>query len=214
MPINNVPKIIIKYNRFLDPIFVFYCKNNPELQKRGWNDWMPPQKKEIANRIKNYRIEWAKQEDKILQGICKILDLDFKRNIIDVHIVSGNPRDFSEPLIMKGGYTPEDFVDTLSHELIHILLQDNVEKIPITILSKMFPKESNLTKNHIITYATLKYIYLEIFKDESKLNKNIKKSLKSSLPDYSRAWKIVEEKGYGQLIIEFKNKYLPINRNQ
>lgn len=53
----NLPKIRIKYNRFLDPIFTFYCKNNPELKERGWNDWIPPEKEKVLERAKNYNEE-------------------------------------------------------------------------------------------------------------------------------------------------------------
>ncbi|MEK7662470.1 MAG: hypothetical protein AAB355_03200 [Patescibacteria group bacterium] len=207
----DTPKIIIKYNRFLDPIFIFFCKNNPELKKRGWNDWVPPEKEKILERIKNYKTEWVKYESEILRGMCSVLDINFKRNIIDVHIVSGNPRDFSDPLIIKSGYPPQEFVDILSHELIHILFQDNIEKIPVRILSEMFPQESILVRNHVITHAVLKYIYLEILKDESRLNKNIKRSSDANMQDYTRAWEIVEKRGYRELIDEFKNKYHPKN---
>ena len=211
--IKNIPKIIIKYNRFLDPIFIFFCKNNPELKKRGWNDWMPPGKKEVLERVKNYKTEWTKQGEEILQGICGTLNLDFQRNIIDVHVVSGIPRGFSEPIVVKSSFSPEEFVDTLSHELIHVLFQDNIEKVPMSILSEMFPQENQLTKNHVITHAVLKYIYLEILKDHPRLDKNIKRSLDAGSQDYMRAWEIVEKKGYRELIDEFKRTYHPLNEN-
>ena len=211
--IKNIPKIIIKYNRFLDPIFIFYCKNNPELKKHGWNDWIPPEKEKILERVKNYKEEWGKQGIQVLQEMCGILNLNFQRNVIDVHIVSGNPRGFSEPIIIKSGFSPEEFVDTLSHELIHVLFQDNIEKVPVSILSEMFPQESQLTRNHIITHSVLKYIYLEVLKGEPRLNKNIKKSSDASGSDYSHAWEIVEKRGYRELIDEFKNKYRPRNQD-
>lgn len=191
----NIPKIIIKYNRFLDPIFIAYVKSIPK-----WKDWTPPEKEVVLKRIKNYREEWKKYEKEILDGMSDVLKMDFKRNIIDVHIVSGNPRQFSRPIIIKSGLSLDEFVDTLTHELIHVLFQDNNDIFPVKILSNMFPDESELARNHIITHSVLKHIYINILKDETRLEKNITRSKDHGTNDYSRAWEIVEERGYRELI--------------
>ncbi len=199
------PKVNIKYNRFLDPIFIFYCQNSPETKNRGWHEWSPPSKEVLEKRIENYRSEWQKNETKILNAMCKSLGLNFKRNIIDVHIVSGNQRQFSHPLVIKSGFSPSDFVDVLTHELIHILLTDNTDNIPT--LKNLFPTyfaESYLTLNHILVQAVLKYIYLDILNEPKKLKANIASSKKHSTPDYSRAWEIVEKEGYLNIIHQFK----------
>lgn len=209
MPNVKIPEIIIKYNRFLDPIFIFYCKNNPELKARGWNDWVPPGKEKVLERVENYKKEWAKYGDKILAEMCNVLGLNFKRNIIDVHIVSGNPRQFSDPLIMKSGFAPNEFVDSFTHELLHVLFQDNIDIFPVSILESMFPGESTTTKNHCITYAVLKFLYLDILHDNDKLERNIIRSKKHSSSDYTRAWKIVEKNGYQKIIDDFKNRISP-----
>lgn len=200
----ELPKIRIKYNRFLDPIFIFYCKNNQELKDSGWNDWLLPEKEKVLERVKRYKEEWTKYEKKILEGICGLLDLNFERNIIDVHIVSGNPRQFSNPIIIKSGFNPDEFVDILTHELIHVLFQDNINIFPTKILDEMFLDESATSKNHILTHSVLKFIYLEILKDKSRLERNILNSKKHSSYDYTRAWEIVEEKGYRELIVDLK----------
>ncbi len=203
----ELPKIRIKYNRFLDPIFTFYCKNNPELKERGWNDWIPPEKEKILERVKKYEGEWVKYESVILSGICDILNLNFERNIIDVHIVSGNPRQFSNPIVIKSGFEPDEFVDILTHELIHVLFQDNIDIFPAQILDEMFSNETKAVKNHVLTHATLKFIYLDILADFSRLQRNILNSKKHSSPDYTRAWEIVENSGYQELIENLKKRY-------
>ncbi len=202
----KLPRIIIKYSKLLDPIFIFYCKNNPDLKARGWNDWIPPTQEEIMRRIKDYKKEWREHEKEILRGMCDILGLEFKRNTIDVYIVSGNPRQLSDPIVIKSGFRPDEFIDSLTHELIHKLFQDNAKKFPISILDEMFPGETSAVKNHVITHSVLKYIYLDILKDKSRLDRDIENSKKHRTNDYIRAWEIVEKEGYMKLIKELKSK--------
>ena len=202
----KLPKITIKYGKLLDPIFVFYCKNKQDLKKQGWNDWVPPAQEKIKQRIYDYRQEWGKSEEKILRGMCNILEMKFKRNIIDVYIVSGSSRQLSDPIVIKSGFKPNEFVDSLTHELIHKLFEDNIKKFPIMILKEMFPNETDTTRNHVITHSVLKYIYLDVLKDKSRLERNLEVSRKHRTNDYARAWEIVEERGYVELIKLLKTK--------
>lgn len=197
----KIPKFIIKYNRFLDPIFISYIQSDPK-----WKNWIVPSREIVLKRAQNYKKEWAKYEEKIIRNLCSITGLKFNRNVIDVYIVSGNPRQFSNPIIIKSGFPPDEFVDVLTHELIHKLFQDNIDIFPVKILTEMFPKESQTTKNHIFTHAILKYIYLDVLKDKKRLEKNIIKSKNHGTNDYMRAWKIVERTGYKKLIKELKDK--------
>lgn len=203
----KIPKIRIRYNRLLDPIFIFYCKNNPELKNAGWNDWTPPSKEEVLKRVENYKIEWEKHENDILNGLCDITKLNFKKNIMDVHIVSGNPRQFSRPIIIKSGYMTDEFINVLIHEFIHELFSQNIDIVYKDIFKDMFPNESRLTQNHVIAHAILKYIYLDVLKNEIHMKKNLEISKAHSTNDYARAWEIVEKRGYKELITEFKERY-------
>ncbi|MBU4224021.1 hypothetical protein KJ934_02270 [Patescibacteria group bacterium] len=195
----KIPKIIIEYNRFLDPIFINYVKSNPE-----WENYPIPEKENVLERVENYKKEWTKYEQRILLGLCDITGLEFNRDVIDVYIVSVNPRQFSNPIIIKSGFSPDEFVDTLTHELIHRLLVLNKIKKEIIVDNKYFT-ESEIIKNHIIVHALLKYIYLDILKDNSRLEKNILRSKNHGTNEYTRAWEIVEQEGYKNLIKGFKN---------
>lgn len=211
--VNKIPEIRIKYNRFLDPIFIFYCKNNPELKARGWNDWIPPDTNTVIERVEKYRNEWNSNGERVLRGMYEALDLEFKRNVIDVHIVSGLSRAFSAPIIIKSGFSPKEFVDVLSHELVHVLLQDNIELVSPMILSETFPAENQLVRNHILVHAVLTYIYLEILEDESRLHQNILRSKNADADAYSHAWEIVEREGYKKLIDGFKKKVASLDKS-
>lgn len=201
------PQINIAYNRFLDTIFTEWIQSKPE-----WKDWKSPTKEEVLERIEAYKKEWQKYETPILNGMCDVLKLSFIQNIVDVHIVSGNPRAFSNPIVMKSGYTPNEFVDVLAHELIHRLLSNHAETVDMKILSEMFPQEDKLTKGHILIHAVLKYLYLNILKQPERLEKDLERSRNAAVkgvPAYERAWEIVNAGDYTGFIREFLKKQKP-----
>ncbi len=45
--------------------------------------------------------------------------------------MNATDRDMSAPLIVRSRYTPDEFMEILTHELIHVLLTDN--KFPTNI---------------------------------------------------------------------------------
>ena len=199
------PEIKIFYSRLIDPFFIGY---NKTYHKGGWDKWVAPSQEKVLAKTKELRELWRKEETRILTAVCKITELEFKRNIIDVHIVSGSPRDMSNPLIISAHNPKEDFISTLTHELIHKLFSDNIrvrEKVYPNIFKDMFPDEKATTQNHIIVHAILKYVYLDILKNEKRLENNIKHSERTV--DYKKAWEIVEEEGYLNLIEKLKKSY-------
>ena len=210
--IRKFPKIIIRYNLLIDPIFVFYCQNNPKLKKLGWDKWVPPSEEELLKRVRAYKEEWSKYEKKILKGVCDVFELNFKANIIDVYIVSGNPRSMSHPLIIKSCYPPDKFVDVLTHELIHRLIDSNGLSRIVYKVKKKYINESGLVKAHIIIHAILKYIYLDILKQRYRLNRSLLSSKKHCTDEYSRAWEIVKKDGYRKIISDFKSKYKKLKK--
>lgn len=46
---DKLPEIIIKYNRFLDPIFIAYIKSQEQ-----WKDWVIPKKEDVLEQVKKY----------------------------------------------------------------------------------------------------------------------------------------------------------------
>ncbi len=200
----QLPKIRIRYNGMLDKVFLFYCQNNPEFKQLGWNDWTPPNKDEILKRVHDYKNAWRENEEKVLNALSSILELNFINPIIDIHIVSGNPRQIGDPIIIKSGFTPDEFVVTLTHELIHYICSiNNVEELD-EYLEKPNANETSLTRRHIIVFAALTYLNKEILKDESGLTLARTASEKHRTSEYTRAWDIVNSLGYKKILALFR----------
>ena len=198
-----LPKVIIQYSYLLDPMFREYFLLNPENKNKTLVEL-----KELFKNIENYKKEWKLYEERILTGLLKLLPIKFLHNVIDVYVVSWlfGKAGISKPLIIRGDFKKDRFVEILSHEIIHFFLTNNDPKIfQSKITEKMFPKEKDLkTRNHIIVHAIQKYILLDVLKDNDRY---IKDKEKTSHPKcYKKSWDIVEEKGYMNIISDFKNK--------
>ncbi|MBU4536465.1 hypothetical protein KJ603_00290 [Patescibacteria group bacterium] len=194
---------------------MFFVGHNKTYSKGGWDKWTPPTEEEVLRKTRELKEEWKKYEKEILTAICEITDLGFKKNVIDAHIVSGSPRDMSSPLIISAHNPTNSFVNTMTHELIHKLFTDNARgidrgKVYPNIFKDMFPNEKATTQSHIVVHAILKYVYLDVLKDKKRLEKDRNKSKNHSTNEYNRAWEIVEEQGYLNLIEKLKRNYSPM----
>jgi len=195
-----IPKIIIKPAYFLDPVFIGYVKSNPRNK-----DWEPPTDKEVLGKIDAYRKEWGKHESKILEGLFKVSCLSFYDNVIDVYIVSACKSPFSDPIVIPATYTPETFVDVLTHELIHRLLTRNREGIDFeNLLSQVFIEEDNKVKVHIFVHAVHQALYLDVFNDKIRLEKDIERS--AHMTSYQKSWDLVDKTGYTNVLSILKEK--------
>lgn len=167
-------------------------------------------------RTSEYRKIWKLVNDKILNGMTDVLELEFKQDIIDVDLAPWMPN-ISSPLII-GFYklTSDTFIDTLTHELAHNLLTDNnvltlqgVKSGDVDLLSiwkDLFGDDhSFVTLVHIPVHAICKYVYLDILKEPYRLERDIGEM--QSYPDYKAAWEYVEANNYKEIIPKLKKSY-------
>lgn len=147
-------KINIFYNQSIDPIYIKYIHSHEK-----WKDIVVPTKEEVLEKVKSFIIAWDKIEKPVLEAMCQITGLSFTRNLLDVNVVSLNPRPTSRPLVIKSGWEPEEFVKILAHEVLANLHIDNTpafKKIWKHVKSKY--KESDTTVTHVFVYAILNEI--------------------------------------------------------
>jgi len=181
-------------------------------------DGQPLRSDEYYSKItKKYAKAWAPYEYKIMNGITNILGLDFRQNIIDVHIAPWFMA-FSEPMVVGVIFEPDDFIDVLTHEMLHRLLTDNTLIPHETKLKpewqKLFGK--NHTFNalvHIPVHAVHKAIFFDVLKEPARYDREISMLKKSNSVDYLAAWDYVEEQGYKQIIDQLKKSYKELAKN-
>ncbi len=198
------PEIRIQYSRLLDPFFrsLFELELEKDIQPEGvtYNN-----AETILNNIKEYKISWHERAP-VLTYMQETLQLDFYQTTIDVFVVGRIKNAISSPMIISSTKTPDEFVDILTHELLHRLISDSKQKIPAKdILLKLFPTETMLCRNHVVVHAVLKKIYLEFLKVPQRLA--IVKEHDKKSPDYLRAWEIVDEQGEDDIIAKFRQLY-------
>jgi hypothetical protein len=191
-----IPKINFVYSRVYD--------NNWQIWKNAYNKKIENESdkftiKEYFNLINN---EWIKNEYLILNEISKILNLKWKNKFIKCYIIREGVA-FSDPLTIPVKETVSLFIDILTHELIHIIITQNKEITlkPLRTFKEKFENESEITKVHIIIHAILKHIYLKIL-GKDRLKRDIERHTKNK--HYEKAWIIVEEIGYENIINEIK----------
>ena len=159
-----------------------------------------PSRKKVKDYIQKIEKEWGKQEEKVLNKISKTSGLKWKQKEIICYVI-GYGRPFSDPLTMRIYPNINDFIDNLTHELIHNIQLQNGKNISKwwKYVEKNYKNESRLTKNHLFLHA----VHWEILKSLfgiKRLNRNLKNTV--SL-DYKRSWEIIEKMGAKNLIKEF-----------
>jgi hypothetical protein len=175
------------------------------------DDWM-------EKRVADYSKAWKPLEKKILTGLCDMLDLTYRQNIIDVYIAPWF-RAFSDPLVIGVMQEPDLFVDTLTHELTHRLLTDNTTIPHETMLlepwQKLFGKDHSFgTVVHIPVHAVSKAIYLDVLNEPERLKRDIANNKKYDAKDYVAAWEYVEKHGYKEIINKLKASYEHLAKEQ
>lgn len=173
------------------------------------DDWM-------EKRVADYNKAWNPLENKILTAMTDLLGLSFRQNTVDVHIAPWFNA-LSDPMVIGVMKEPDEFVDILTHELIHRLLTDNTAIPHDTMLlgewQTLFGKKHTFgTVVHIPVHAVHKAIYLGTLKDPKRLERDIENNKKYDATDYINAWNYVEENGYKEIIEKLRKSYSKLHK--
>lgn len=150
-----------------------------------------------------YSAWWNAHENEIIEGICNILDLRFRQNIIDIY-VSPWFTPISDPMTIGPGFkTSNSLINILTHELIHRLITDNTsieyDHDFVSDWVELFGKDHNQkTLVHIPVHATMKQLYLDTLNRPDLLELDIE-TTKHNKP-YADAWKYVQANDYTAIV--------------
>lgn len=175
-----------------------------------WGDGTPLRTHdEYEDIVKEYQKAWEPHGQKIIQGMCDALDLTFRQNIVDVYIAPWFAA-FSDPMVIGVQYKPDQFVATLTHELIHRLLTDNDQSAYDTPYGsrwkKLFDQDNDWnTLVHIPVHATMQAIFDEVLGEPERTKQDI--AYCQEYPAYRAAWEYVGEHGYQMVISQLKADY-------
>ena len=166
--------------------------------------------KTIEKYVKDIEKIWGKIETKVLNKISKVSGLKWKEKKIKCYVLKSG-RCFSDPLTIVYFKDKRDFIDFLVHELIHQIQIQGADNFHMWLryLRKKYPKESQLTINHIFLHSVHKKIYLKLF-NKKRLEHDL--TISEKYHDYKRAWEIVEEEGADNIIKKFKENIKNIKK--
>ncbi len=189
----NLPEIRIRYSHLMaaniSPILLKHYRG-PEAKLESHEFY--------EQRVQDYRDSWEQKEERILSGLIKVLGVKFYLPVIDATIAP-MVAPFSTPLTLSFRPEPDEFIDIMTHELIHILISDNKENISFyRLVQKNWPEEESKVIAHIMVHALLEYVFRDILNEVSRIKRDILNC--SSKPPYAKAWNIVQEYGYKEVI--------------
>ncbi len=193
-----IPRIEFVYSWIYDEL----RRNDPIIAKKlkKINKEYPSPKK-IKKYIEKIEKIWRNDEKIILKLISKITGLKWREKVIKCYVV-GKGKCFSDPLTIRIFKNQLNFIDVLTHELIHQIQSQNANKWKKwrRHVDKKYKKEPEATKRHIFLHAVHWKLLLSLY-NKKRLNKNI--IFHKDTKDYKRAWEIVQKEGYQKIISKF-----------
>lgn len=166
----------------------------------------------IHETVERYNAAWAPYETRILSGMCSVLDLAFKQNVIDAYVAPFG-YSFSDPMVISTRYSGDRFVEVFTHEITHRLLTDNTKMTNGTGRKQLSTWEALFGNNHsrktlvhIPVHAILEYVFIDILNEPKRLDRDIE-ACKQHAPAYAIAWEYVKERGYKAILEQLRDSY-------
>ena len=164
-----------------------------------------PSQSEIREIMIRWRQLWSdtNQKHSIIGTIVELTKRFPERNL-ECFVYGAGLNAMSTPFLMptrnrKGNqWTDEYFIQTITHEMLHIFLTTNNDSYWETVRLK-YKSEEQTCQNHIILYAMLFELYKKCFKQEPP-----DFSRDNLPPGYMRAIEIVTKEGSAELVAEYQ----------
>ncbi len=163
----------------------------------------------INNKLDEYEKAWRPYEEKLIKGMCELLNLEFRQNVIDIYAAPFY-NSFSFPMFIATKYDGDRAIEVIAHELLHVLLYDNTSA-PIDYAkkeeewSKSFgPIDDIVALIHIPVHAVLQALFDDVLDEPERTLRD--KEMCEKWPSYKLAWEYVDKIGYEKIIEQLKKK--------
>jgi hypothetical protein len=184
-------------------IYAYPLDGNQRRQFAGEGKDYPSQS-EIRETMNNWRQLWKETDEKykIIEAAIELTQRTPDRNL-ECFVFGAGLNAMSTPFLMptrnrKGNkWTDEYFIQTITHEMLHIFLTTNTDEYWKMVRDK-YNGEEPVCQNHIVLYAMLLEVYKKCFSIEPP---DFSRHDMSS--GYARAIEIVKEVGSESLIKEY-----------
>jgi hypothetical protein len=204
-----VPKVRFVYSFVYDDHWRAFF----EAKKFGYGPKQYPSEKKVRQFIEKVRKIWMPLEGKVLREMAKASGLSWSAKIIPVYVVGVCHTPFSVPLTIPIYDKVDWFIDTLTHELIHNLFVQQINKDKgvraFRYIHMKYGKERPVTMRHVLLHAIHKHLYLKLFNQE-RFERDVR--IMQHYKDYKRSWDIVNAEGHEQIIKEFKKRLIKSRR--
>ena len=156
-----------------------------------------------------YETWWRPYNDQILNGICDLLKLSFRQNIIDVNVAPWfSP--ISDPMVIGPAFENQDgIINTLAHEMLHRLITDNTIYPYDFDFSTEWGGMFGNTLIHIPVHAVMEALYRDVLDRPDLVDLDKKQT--SSYEAYKNAWKYVEKVGYKEILKQLAHASASLN---
>lgn len=206
-------KVKIIYSPFLEEIYSsFFSEKELVSKTRLFTYSTLPHfsKDEVLVKQEEFRNEWRKNGEKIVNKILEISELKIERRNLDVYITGVPARSFSSPIVVYAGKDTADFIRVLIHEIVHIVLNEGLgdsKKYLEEVLANLFPSETKLTQIHILVYAIMGTVFEEVLSNVDMMSSEIRDAANFKTSEYKNALDICINNGYKNILDKIKMEY-------
>lgn len=161
----------------------------------------------INQKLDEYERAWRPYEQKLVRGMCELLNLEFRQNIIDVYAAPFY-NSFSFPMFIATKYEPDRAIEVIAHELLHVLLYDNTsQQLSLYAKGEEWRKlfndvDDEVALIHVPVHAILQALFDDILKEPERTKRD--KEMCKNYPSYKLAWEYVDNAGYKRIIEQIR----------
>lgn len=161
----------------------------------------------INKKLDEYEKAWRPYEQKLIKGMCDLLNMEFRQNVIDIYAAPFYTS-FSFPLFIATKYEPDRAIEVITHELLHVLLYDNTsQELDLATKGEEWRKlfksvNDEIAQIHVPVHAALQVLFDDILEEPERTKRD--KEMCKNYPSYKLAWEYVEKVGYKKIVEQIR----------